>query len=199
MSENKPALDLTAQAEELKTVLRGIGDDQLTRPTPCEDYVVGDLLEHVMGLTVAFRMAAEKSYGESPAGPPPPGSADRLDPEWRRLLPERLDALAEAWKEPAAWTGEAQAGGVTMPAEVCALVAADELLIHGWDLARATGQPYAGDPALTGAVFEFLRQSAEESGEGEGLFGPPVPVPSDAPLLDRAVGLSGRDPGWSAR
>lgn len=85
-----------------------------------------------------------------------------------------------------------------MPAEIAALVAADELLIHGWDLARATGQPHAGGPAVTEAVYAFLRQAAEEPDRGGGLFGPPAPVPSGAPPLHRAVGLSGRDPGWTA-
>ncbi|MGW7352510.1 TIGR03086 family metal-binding protein [Streptomyces sp. NPDC054784] len=194
----KPAFDLTAQTEELKRLLDDLGDEQLTLPTPCEEYTVGDLLDHMMGLAAAFRMAAEKSY-DAGATAAPTSSAERLDPEWRRLLPERLDALAAAWQRPAAWVGTAEAGGVTMPARVAALVTADELLIHGWDLGRALDRSYAGDPAVTEAVVAFLRRAAEEAGEGGGLFGTPVPVPSDASRLDQAVGLSGRDPAWTAR
>ncbi len=75
-------------------------------------------------------------------------------------------------------------------------VALNELVIHGWDLARATGQPYAPDATTTEAIFELL--SAWENPDGTpGLFGPVVRVRSDAPMLDRAVGLSGRDPAWS--
>ena len=53
---------------------------------------------------------------------------------------ERLDQLAEAWADPAAWEGLTEAGGLTMPAEVAGTVALDEVVLHGWDLARATGQ-----------------------------------------------------------
>ena len=80
------------------------------------------------------------------------------------------------------------------PHEYLRQLAADHL-IHGWDLARATGQAYEPDPAALEASYGFLRAAADDPGRG-GAFGPVVPVPADAPLLDRAVGLSGRDPGW---
>jgi uncharacterized protein (TIGR03086 family) len=79
---------------------------------------------------------------------------------------------------------------------VAGAVAADELVIHGWDLARATGQEYEPHPAALQASYGFLLAAAEDPTRGGGIFGPVVPVPVDAPLLDRAVGLSGRDPGW---
>lgn len=78
-----------------------------------------------------------------------------IGPGWREQLPEVLDELADAWRDPAAWTGMTRAGGVDLPGAVAGAVVADEL-----------------------------------------VFGPVVPVPDDAPLLDRALGLSGRDPGW---
>lgn len=90
-----------------------------------------------------------------------------------------------------------RAGGVDLPAEIAGVVAVDELVIHGWDLARATGQEYAPDRAALDTSYAFLLESAGEEGDGGDIFGPVVPVPDDAPLLDRAVGLSGRDPGWT--
>jgi uncharacterized protein (TIGR03086 family) len=158
---------------------------------------VGALLDHFVMLTAAFRDAARKVPGLD--GPPPQASAEHLDPRWRTVLPRRLDELVAAWREPAAWEGMAQAGGVTMPAAVMATVALDELVLHGWDLARATGQPYEPDPASVQAVFEFTSaMSAPEHLESrEGLFGPVVEVASDAPLFDRALGFAGRDPGWT--
>ena len=69
-----------------------------------------------------------------------------------------------------------------------------------WDVARACGQRYEVDPPALTAVHGFLRESAEASPEGTpGLFGPAVSVPDEAPLLDRVVGLAGRDPAWSPR
>jgi uncharacterized protein (TIGR03086 family) len=112
------------------------------------------------------------------------------------VLPQRLDALVAAWREPAATQGTAGAGGVSMPAAQMAVVALDELVLHGWDLARALGRPYEVDPDDAAAVLAFT--SAFGSAEGTpGLFGPAVPVPDDAPPFERALGFSGRDPGWT--
>jgi uncharacterized protein (TIGR03086 family) len=77
------------------------------------------------------------------------------------------------------------------------MVALSEVVIHGWDVARSSGQPYDQDPATLDACLRHV--SAFAGGEPiEGLFGPAVPVPADAPRLDRLVGLSGRDPAWTA-
>jgi uncharacterized protein (TIGR03086 family) len=184
-------LDLGPQAAEVARVVTGIRDDQLGDPTPCADTPVAGLLAHVAGLTTAFRMAAEKT--PVPGGPS--ASADDLPPDWRTRIPAQLDALVAAWQRPSAWEGTAEAGGVTMPAPVMAIVALDEVLVHGWDLAVATGQDYVADPASVAACGEFAAQAAAE-GPSPGLFGPPVPVPDDAPPLDRLLGLTGRDPGW---
>jgi uncharacterized protein (TIGR03086 family) len=86
-----------------------------------------------------------------------------------------------------------------LPGEVAGLVVLDELVVHGWDVARSSGQSYDVDPASLEAVHGFV---AQFSGPGQdemrsGMFGPVVPVPDDAPLLDRVLGMAGRDPGWS--
>jgi len=194
-------LDLGPAADQVKTLVAGVTDDQLRAQTPCEGTSVAMMLDHFMGLTKAFHDAATKTPPPNGAGQPGPGAAaaDNLDPEWRQRLPEQLDALVAAWKHPAAWEGMTEAGGVTMPAEMMGLVAIDELVLHGWDLARGTGQPFTCDPASTQACFEFTSQAAAPGEEAarEGLFGPVVEVPADAPLFDRALGLSGRDPAWS--
>ncbi|TML14926.1 MAG: hypothetical protein E6G39_07660 [Actinobacteria bacterium] len=93
-----------------------------------------------------------------------------------------------------------QAGGATMPAEQIAVVAVDELVLHGWDLARATGQRFKADPASTAAVLAFTTEMAkpEHAPHRKGLFGPVVETPKDASDLDRALGLAGRDVGWKS-
>jgi uncharacterized protein (TIGR03086 family) len=83
-----------------------------------------------------------------------------------------------------------------MPAAGIAVVSLDELVLHGWDLARATGQAYDADLASVQACLGFVEAAARPEGV-PGLFGPPIPVPQDAPVLDRLVGLSGRDPAWT--
>lgn len=192
-------LDLAPAAHEVQRLLKGVGDDQLGDPTPCAGTPVAGLLDHLMGLTLAFTWAAGKQSppAGAPAGPAP--RADNLDPNWREQLPRRLEDLVEAWRRPSAWEGLAEAGGVRMPAEIMGVVALDELVLHGWDLARATRQSFACDPASTEAVLAFTSESAtpERADSREGLFGPVVEVPDDAPAFDRALGFAGRDPAWT--
>ena len=189
-------IDLEPAARRLSGLVAAVDDDQLDRPTPCRDYRLGDLLEHVGGLAQAFRAAAAKELGET--GGAPAGSASRLPSDWRTRIPEDLLAMASAWRDPEAWTGMTQAGGIELPGEVAGLVALDELVVHGWDVARATGQPYDVEGPELEAVRQFVAPMADAPPEeGGGIFGPPVPVPDDAPELDRVIGLTGRDPAWS--
>ncbi|MGP4017102.1 TIGR03086 family metal-binding protein [Saccharopolyspora sp. 5N708] len=188
--------DLEPATRQLAGLLEHISDDQLTAPTPCAEYTLGDLLDHVNGLTLAFTAAAAKDFPLTGAGPS--GDATRLPADWRTRIPERLAALAEAWREPAAWEGMTQAGGVELPGPVAGRVAMNEIVVHGWDIAKATGQPFRCDPAATAASLEFVSQAASDGSDGGGLFGPAVEVPADAPALDQLIGLSGRNPAWQA-
>jgi uncharacterized protein (TIGR03086 family) len=191
--------DLTPAVDRMTTLLEGVRDEQLGSATPCTNYTLGDLLDHIGGLSWAFAAAATKSPDERLSAPPPPPDASRLGTDWRSRIPADLAGLAEAWKDPAAWTGMTKAGGVEMPGEVCGLVALNELVLHGWDVARASGQRYECDQASLDACLGLVAQftgPGSESLRGD-AFGPVVEVPPDAPPLDRLVGLSGRNPGWS--
>lgn len=178
----------------MAAVVSGITDSQLDDPTPCLGVTVGQLLDHLDGLCQAFAHAAVKSTAlNAPrASPTRPGSV-RTGAVASRPLAE----LAEAWRDPAAWTGTSAAGGVEMPAPVTGRVAIDEVLVHGWDLARATGQRYEPDVAGLAAAAEFVDAIVAQSPEGsQGIVVPPVAVPADAPPLDRLLGATGRDPAW---
>jgi uncharacterized protein (TIGR03086 family) len=196
-----PTTDLGPAATNVARVLAGISDEQLTATTPCPRYTVGDLLDHVGGLALAFTAAATKTPMAA-AGPDAPlGEAAHLDPAWREHIPAALDELAAAWRDDAAWEGTTAAGPIELPGEIAGLVALDELVVHGWDLARATDQPYDVDDAtlrlIRGLVADFA-PADDVVNDGTLAFGPAVPVPDDAPLLDRVVALTGRDPAWSS-
>lgn len=188
--------DLAPGTQALAAVVAGITDDQLDGLTPCEGMSVADLLDHVDGLALAFSTAATKTASTVADQASQPDGA-RLTPAWRSQIPGRFAELAAAWRDEPAWSGMTRAGGVEMPGEVAALVATGEVIVHGWDLAVATGQPFAPQPALVAAAAEFVRASVAESPQGTpGLFGPPVVVADGAPELDQLIGLTGRDPGW---
>jgi uncharacterized protein (TIGR03086 family) len=193
-------IDLEPAAQRMSDLVRDVPEERFDSPTPCPDYTLGDLVEHVAGLTIAFTGAARKDTGEatSQSGS---GDASRLDPDWRTKIPRDLTVLAEAWRAPDAWTGMTKAGGIELPGEVAGMVALDELVVHAWDVARASGQSYDPDEPSLEAVHAFVAEFAGPGQEAlrEGIFGPPVDVSPDAPLLDRVIGLTGRDPAWSPR
>ena len=187
-------LDLIPTAAEVGRLVAGVREDQLTAPTPCAGTPVAGLLDHLVGLTLAFRLGAEKQ----PVTGAPRASADELPADWRTRLPEQLTAIAAAWAQPAAWEGVTEVGGATLPGAAMGVVAADELLVHGWDLAVATGQAYTPDPVAVARCLAFVTDLAGSAPQvRDGMFGPPVPVPDAAPDLDRLLGRTGRDPGWS--
>ena len=184
------SVDLHPAAERLAGLVENLAPEALDRPTPCETYSVAGLLDHLHGSVLAFRAAADKS----PLPPGPSGDPAHLVADWQTRIPNDARALADDWSDPAAWEGMTAAGGVDLPGEVAGIVGLDELVIHGWDLAKATGQPAGYDgPGLD----EVLHLVTEFRGGGiEGLFGPEVPIPDGASVFDRILGVSGRDPGW---
>ena len=188
-------IDLGPAAARMAALVATVRDDQLGAPTPCPDYTLGDLLDHVGGLAQAFTAAATKTTGGDATQQGPSGDASRLGNDWRTRIPDDLARLAEAWRDEEAWTGMTQAGGVDLPGEIAGLVALDELVVHGWDVAVASGQPYEPTDDDLHAVLAFVEQFAADPGDG-GVFGPPLDVPHDAPLLHRVLGRTGRDPQW---
>jgi uncharacterized protein (TIGR03086 family) len=192
------AVDLQPAADQMRALVRAARAGALADPTPCAEYTVADLLDHIAFLTVGFTEAARKS-GTPSSTPPPPGDGARLHPDWHDEIPRRLDELVLAWREPGARDGMTSAGGIEMPAEIAGTVAVEELVVHAWDLARATGQPYAIDDDSARAVIDFVSQFAgPDQAELRGnAYADPVPTGAGAPLLDRAIALTGRDPGWS--
>lgn len=189
--------DLGPATERVGRVVQAVRDDQLGGPTPCAGATVADLLDHMDGLCLAFTAAATKTRLPGDQQTPHADGA-RLAEGWRVRIAQRLSALAEAWRAPDAWAGMTQAGPVQLPGEVAAAVALNEVIVHGWDIARSTGQDYDVDPGLVGAAHAFVQASVAQNPNGSpGLFGPPVDVGADAGPTAQLLGLTGRDPFWA--
>ncbi len=186
-------IDLLPAAQRTGELIRATVDDQLDGPTPCPGMRVGDLVDHLGVFATRFTASARKDTGDRSTPPPPPDVAN-LEDGWRERISRDLVVLADAWRTPEAWEGSTYAGGIEMPAAMVGLVAIDELVVHGWDLAVATGQRYEAPPQETDAATSFV--TAFDAPRDGGLFGPVVAVGDAAPALDRLLGLTGRDPTW---
>ncbi|PRY54055.1 TIGR03086 family metal-binding protein [Glycomyces artemisiae] len=190
-----PDADFKTVTDLVAGLLAGVDDEQLAASTPCGEYRVGQVVNHFLGLTLAFTAAARGERG--PYNDAPPETPAPTPPaEWRARLAEQLDTLAAAWAEPAAWEGDATAGGVTFPAAIMGLVGLNEVAIHGWDLAKATDQPYDLDPATIEILTTFVAQDADDQEARDGIYAPPVDPAPDATPQDRLIALTGRNPEW---
>ncbi len=175
--------DLGPAAAEMGRLVSGVGDDKLDCPTPCSEWTVADLLTHIHQFSTVFAGNGRKEQARPPE--------DLVD-DWRAAIPSRLEELADAWREESAWHGRVSAGGVEMDSADNAVVAIEELTMHGWDLARATGQDLHVDDARLDQVDRFFELFGNEP------FGPAARVPEGATRLEQTVARTGRDPSWEA-
>ncbi|SHL37929.1 TIGR03086 family protein [Pseudonocardia thermophila] len=168
-------------------------------PTPCPDFTLRTLVDHVAFGMLLAEYAGRKKPHEPDWDPTAsaPYLAGRPESEWPRLIAEQGERLTEAWADPAAWTGEASFGGSLMPAADLGSMMIVELVLHAWDVARGAGSELPPvPPALADAVLVGVRAIAPMGRDG-GWFGAEVPAGSDATTLERALAESGRDPRWS--
>ena len=101
-----------------------------------------------------------------------------------------------AWSDPQAWERELTVMGSPTPAaDVGALLVA-EMVLHGWDIARASGQDYTCPGSVVAATAAAVDANAELFRKYQG-FAEPVPVPDSAPAFERVLAASGRDPRWA--
>jgi len=173
------------------TVVRGVTPDTLSAPTPCTDFDVRALLNHLLfyGPTLA-------GAGRKELVPLPAADVNLASGDWAGTLLAVLDDVASAWSTQAAWDGATRMVGPNeMPAPVIGGMLVGELALHGWDLARATGQTIVLDDALLTYLHEQLSGTAEQ-GRQMGAYGPEIAVPASASTLDKVLGLTGRDPAW---
>ncbi|MER5513758.1 TIGR03086 family metal-binding protein [Streptomyces sp. NPDC002763] len=194
--ESPTRAELLARSIELVVgAVRGASVDKYGGPTPCSAWTVRDLVDHVAMMLLLTRDAGTRTASDPSllTTHPVPFLAGRPESEWSLLLAGQAEPAARAWSEPAAWEGEASLGGPPMPATALGEILIAEFTVHAWDTAVATGQPLAVPAPLARATFETYAREAPRM-RGLGLLGGEVPQDEDAPLLDRALALSGRDP-----
>lgn len=187
---------LEAVLADLAQVVGTITDEQLHDPTPCTDWDVAQLRDHILGWLTTFADGFADPNGQAPRANLD-GYRAPADPaaEVRSAASRLVQALrAGAAARPL------RLGDSAMPGEMALGMILWEYQVHGWDLARATGQPWSPPEAAALESLAFAPGMLTDDYQGEGkAFAEPVPVADSAPPLQRLLGLSGRDPAWMAR
>ncbi|MFG2651335.1 TIGR03086 family metal-binding protein [Streptomyces sp. NPDC048436] len=187
-------INLKPACRQMIDLLAGVGNEQLSGPTPCTEYTLRDLVTHVDVAAQGFIGIAGKNVSQSTdtAGAAE-STAGGLSDDWRGSVAKNVQALGDAWDDPAAWQGRTDAAGLDLPNATWGKIALTEMVMHGWDIARATGQPFGLPDDTLQACFDHVTEFVPNA-PIEGLWGPAVEVPADASLLDRTVAITGRYP-----
>ncbi|WP_431931362.1 TIGR03086 family metal-binding protein [Nonomuraea jabiensis] len=175
--------------------IAAVAPDRWSDPSPCAEWTARDVVGHIVDMHAAMLSPLGRSLSPAPSVEEDPAAA---------FASARAD-VESLLDDPAAAAREVDTPGGRMSVErhIDQVVSAD-MVLHGWDLARATGQDDTIDPAEIEEMWPAVQRIPEEMripgafGPGIVVFGPEVEVPGDAPLQHRVLGLLGRDPHWSA-
>ncbi|MBT2392774.1 TIGR03086 family protein [Streptomyces sp. ISL-1] len=182
---------LERASEHAVPVVRGITDERLADPTPCTEYDVRALTDHLIQVVINFQALAAKKNADFSSVPHFTDDGG----DWRARFADETATLVAAWAAPGAEEGTS--GTMGLPARTVGHMVLGDLTVHAWDLARATGQEFVPDPAVVGEIGPALAEMAPMARKW-GVFGEPFPLPDEGGVsdFDRALALTGRDPHW---
>jgi uncharacterized protein (TIGR03086 family) len=182
------------RADAFEAKVAAVAPEQWAKQSPCEKWSARDVVDHVVSMHGVMLRPLNKALPKAPTVAEDPLGAFRAA---RASVEAVLDD-----PELAGANCDTPAGRMTVADQIDQVIS-DDLVLHGWDLARATGQDEAMDPqdverlwasnsAMPAEVMERYRTPGA-FGPGIEVFGPEIKVAEDAPLQDRLLGLIGRD------
>ena len=178
-AELNPLTSANATLAVLQHVLRGLGDDDLGRSTPCTEFTVGQLESHLLGSLTSLTSLAGSTLVPSTAG----------DLESR--IADAAQQAVETWTA-RGLAGTVQAGPRELPATIAASILSVEFLVHAWDFASATGQKVTVSDDVATYVLGLAEQIVTPELRESAGFDPAISINADAPALDRLIAFSGR-------
>ncbi|MFJ8643660.1 TIGR03086 family metal-binding protein [Streptomyces sp. NPDC093610] len=180
------------KAVELATgVLVAIRPDQYDQGTPCPEYSVRDLANHLV--SVLRRLTVLGSGGSFMSVPNL--APDVADGAWAEAWTGAAKEFDAVWSDPAVLGRQIALPWGPVPGAVASVIYTNEFVLHIWDIAKATGQSPQWAPEVLAAPLAVMQRAvpAEPRG-GQVPFGPVVEVHEDAPDIDKLVGWYGRRP-----
>lgn len=181
-----PLEQLTRALDATGDLLAGVREDQWGAPTGCPGWRVRELVDHLVGGNRTF---AAILSGQAP----PDRDADHLRDDPIGAYRDAGQALRAGFSRPGVLEEEFSVPAGRLPGAAALHLRITELLVHGWDLARATGQATTGLPAeLAETELAFSARQIDALPPDRRPFAPPQPVPGNAPAIDRLVAYLGR-------
>ncbi|HLZ28675.1 MAG TPA: TIGR03086 family metal-binding protein [Chloroflexota bacterium] len=188
----EPVDQLAVALDATERVILAVRDDQWDAPSPCTDWKVHDVVNHLVAGNNAF---ARILRGDPPAPASlPPASG----PEFVSAYRASGAALLGAFREPGVLQQVVTVPIGAVPGIVALHLRVTEALVHGWDVARAIGHPAPFPDDLAEQELAFSRAKLGDLPPGRSPFAPPQPVAADAPAIDRLVALLGRSVAQAA-
>jgi uncharacterized protein (TIGR03086 family) len=181
-----PVYQLAIALDATERVLTAVRDHQWADPTPCTEWQVRDLVNHLVGGNYTF---ARILRGEPPA---PPRQVLQSGPELQSAYRDSAAAVLGAFRQPDVLEHVFTVPFGTVPGMVALHLRITEVLVHGWDLAQATAQPATFPDDLAEQALAFTRGKLPDVGSGRSPFAPPQPVAEDASAIDRLAACLGR-------
>jgi uncharacterized protein (TIGR03086 family) len=184
---------MTKVLEQTQRVVDGIEPGQLGNATPCDDWTVRDVLNHITAGAQMFAIAAAEG-----AVPDECLGAlmvdDQLGDDYRGAFRAAADEALDAFSRPGVLDEVVTLPFGEMPAGVALDIAIFDVATHTWDLAKATGQSTALDPDVLDAAYSLALAMLSDEWRASGMFGAAVAVAADAPVQDKLAALAGRTP-----
>ena len=175
--------------EATTSIVANVDAAQLSAPTPCAEFDVRGLLNHMIGGNHRFVKIAAGEPGDSV-----PATGDFVVNDALTPYRESADAVSKAWSEPSVLEKTVHLPFAEVPGAVAIGIHTVETIVHGWDLATATGQPTELDPELYAVAWEHCKD-IDDSFRGPGRpFGPAVTAPASASDTARLMAWLGRHP-----
>ena len=181
---------LAAAFASTRSVMLNVTPAQYGDPTPCASWDVRALINHIVAGSHYF--AATARAGEPPAQVEPP---DFTEDDPLLAFDAGITATLTAFAAPDVGAKTITLPFGTMPGAAFMRIATVDTFAHGWDLAKATGQPTDLAPGLAEELLAGVRRTLTDALRGEdgvSRFGPEVEVPESAPAADRLAGFLGR-------
>jgi uncharacterized protein (TIGR03086 family) len=174
--------------DETRTVVAGVGREQWSAATPCDGWDVKALLNHLVSGNM---WAAELGGGATIEEVGERLDGDLLGDDALVAYEASVEVAAAIFETPGALEAPCAVSYGPVPGSVYAGHRFIDVLVHGWDLAVATGQDTTLDPELVDAAYELLQSQADMI-RASGMFGEDLPVSADVGAQTRLLAFIGR-------